>query len=268
MSCIIGEPRASALPSILYRRQMNTGRILVASSDAETRDELRTALEFEGHEVSEAGTAEEIVQAACCGLHDAVLLESSINGIGPSELCRAIRPKSDLGIIVLNRDDTGQARIDALNAGADDYVPAPFVLAELLARVRAILRRVTRSSEQGRQIVLQDRAIDLRSHKIKGPGGRVVHLTPKEFLVLQHLVAHAGKPLTHQRLAQNVWQRDGRGDVEYLRIVIKQLRRKLEPDPDNPRYIRTERRVGYRFHMPPAGQSNPTELSSPLPLAG
>jgi two-component system, OmpR family, KDP operon response regulator KdpE len=268
MSCSTSEPRASALPRIPWRRELNTGRILVASPDAEKRGELRTALEFEGHEVSEAETAEEIVQAACGGLHDAVLLESWIDGIGPSELCRAIRRKSDLGIIVLNRDDTGQARIDALNAGADDYVPAPFVLAELLARVRAILRRVTRSSEDGRRIVLQDRAIDLRSHKIKGPGGRVVHLTPKEFLVLQYLVAHAGKPLTHQSLAQSVWQRDAGGGVEYLRIVIKQLRRKLEPDPVNPRYIRTERSVGYRFHMPPAGPSATTDPSSQLSLAG
>ena len=221
--------------------------ILVASNTLVGRLGLRTALEFEGHQVSDTHSAGQTELETCSGLFDVLILDGCLEGTPPHELCRAIRLKSDLGIIVLNRDDTGQARIDALNAGADDYVPAPFVLAELLARVRAILRRVTRSSKQGRQIVLQDRAIDLRSHKIKGPGGRVVHLTPKEFLVLQHLVAHAGKPLTHQRLAQSVWQRDGRGEVEYVRIVIKQLRRKLEPDPGNPRYIRTERSIGYRF---------------------
>ena len=148
------------------------------------------------------------------------------------------------------------------------YLQSPFVLRELLARVRAVLRRVTRPDGEGRQIILHDRAIDLKSYKIRGPGSRVSHLTPKEFLVLQCLVAHAYKPLSHQSLAQSVWQRDARGEVEYLRVVIKQLRRKLEPDPDNPQYIRTERAVGYRFHMLPAGQRAPVELSSQLPLAG
>jgi two-component system KDP operon response regulator KdpE len=163
-----------------------------------------------------------------------------------------------LGIIVLGgHDDIRQGRIDALNAGADDYIPPPFVLQELLARVRAVLRRVTRSDEEGRQIVLQDRAIDLKSYEVRGPGSRVSHLTPKEFLLLQFLVAHPNKAFTHQRLAQTVWQRDGGGEVEYLRIVIRQLRRKLEPDPDNPRYILTERFVGYRFELP-----------AQLPLAG
>src|ERR1700680_3883692 len=150
------------------------GRILVTSSTIERRLELRAALEFEGHQISETETAGQTVRETCSGLYDVLILDGCLEGTPPHELCRMVRPKSALGIIVLNRDDTAQASIDVLNAGADDYVPAPFVLAELLSRVRAILRRVTRSSEQGRQIVLQDRAIDLRSHKIKGPGGRVV----------------------------------------------------------------------------------------------
>jgi two-component system KDP operon response regulator KdpE len=252
---------------------MNTGRVIIASSVAEQRKELRAALEFERHQVAEAETASQIIDRVRSERYDALLLSSGIvgsgiEGSGACDLCRAIRPKSDLGIIVLADEDTSQGRIDVLNAGADDFVPIPFVLPELLARVRAILRRVIRSKE-GHQIILHDRAIDLRSHKVKGPSGRLVHLTPKEFLVLQHLVTHADKPLTHQSLAQSVWQRDAGGDVEYLRIVIKQLRRKLEPDPDNPRYIRTERSIGYRFHMPaPARRSANPELPSPLPLAG
>jgi two-component system, OmpR family, KDP operon response regulator KdpE len=246
---------------------MNTGRVIIASSVAGQRKELRAALEFERHRVVEAETAGQMIDRVCSEPYDALLLGSGVGGSGPCDLCRTIRSKSDLGIIVLADQDTRQGRIDVLNAGADDFVPIPFVLPELLARVRAILRRVTRSNE-ARQIVLHDRAIDLRSHKIKGPSGRVVHLTPKEFSVLQHLVAHADKPLTHQSLAQSVWQRDAGGEVEYLRIIIKQLRRKLEPDPDNPRYIRTERSVGYRFHLPAlAGESATTELSSRLPLA-
>jgi two-component system KDP operon response regulator KdpE len=113
-----------------------------------------------------------------------------------------------------------------------------------------VLRRVTPADDERREILLHDRAIDLKSYKIKGPGNRVSHLTPKEFLLLQCLVAQPNKAFTHQRLAQTVWQRDGGGEVEYLRIVIRQLRRKLEPDPDNPRYILTERSVGYRFDLP------------------
>jgi two-component system KDP operon response regulator KdpE len=227
---------------------MNTGRIIVASNATQERRELRAALESEGHQVAEAETADQTIQKTSSGLHDVLILDSGIEEIGVYKLCRAIRSKSDLGIIVLGRDGTTQDRIDALNAGADEYIAAPFVMVELAARVRAILRRVARPG--GRQIVLPDRTIDLELYKIKGPDGRVSHLTPKEFQVLQCLVTPANKPRTHQSLAQTVWQRDGSGEVEYMRIVVKQLRRKLEPDPDNPRYILTERSVGYRFHMP------------------
>jgi two-component system KDP operon response regulator KdpE len=229
---------------------MKTGRILVASSGVDLRGELRTALEFEGHSVSEAETASQTFEETSSGLYDVLILDSALDGVGPYELCRAIRPKSDLGIILLSRDDSGQGRIDALNAGADDYVPDQFVLAELLARVRAILRRVTRSFGNRHLVVLHDRAIYFQSHEIKGPHGRVAHLTPKECLVLEHLVSHANRPLTPQRLAQTVWQRDGSGQIEYVRVVVKQLRRKLEPDPDNPRYILTQRSAGYQFKMP------------------
>jgi two-component system KDP operon response regulator KdpE len=233
---------------------MKTCRILVASSGVEVRKELRTALEFEGHVVVEAETASQTIEETSSGLHDVLLLDAALDGAGaetgPYELCRVIRPRSALGIILLSRDQSAQGRIDALNAGADDYIPDRFVFAELLARVRAILRRVTLSDGHRPRIVLEDRAIDFQSHQIHGPDGRIAHLTPKECLVLEHLVSHANKPLTPQSLAQTVWQRDGRGQIEYVRIVVKQLRRKLEPDPNNPRYILTQRSAGYQFHMP------------------
>jgi two-component system KDP operon response regulator KdpE len=229
---------------------MKTGRILVASGGAQMRGELRTALEFEGHAVVEVETASETIEETSSGLHDVLILDSALEKVGPYELCRAIRPKSDLGIILLIRDDSGQGRIDALNAGADDYVPDRFALAELLARVRAIMRRVSRFSGRREVVVLEDRAIDFQSHEIKGPDGRVAHLTPKECLVLRHLVTHANRPLTPQILARTVWQRDGGGQLEFVRIIVKQLRRKLEPDPDNPRYILTQRSAGYQFQMP------------------
>src|ERR1700689_1460273 len=174
---------------------MKTGRVLVASSGVETRTQLRAALEFEGHLVAEGETAAQAIEETSSGLHDVLLLDSVLDGVGPYELCRAIRPKSDLGIILLSRDHSGQGRIDALNAGADDYVPDRFVFAELLARVRAILRRVTLPAGSRPRIVLEDRAIDFQSHQIQGPDGRVAHLTPKECQVLRHLVSHANQPL-------------------------------------------------------------------------
>jgi two-component system KDP operon response regulator KdpE len=230
---------------------MNPARILVAGSAERGRQELRTALEFECHEAGEAQTADQAIEEASSGRYDLVIVHSGLEGFELYDLCQSIRSKSNLGIIVLGGDVAASDSIGALNAGADDYIPAPLVLAELLARVRAILRRTMRSGEQGAPILLQDREIDLKSHRVKGPGGREIHLTPKECLVLKHLLANANKLLTHQSLAQSVWQRDARGEIEYVRIVIKQLRRKLEPDPNHPRYIRTERAAGYWFDMSP-----------------
>jgi two-component system, OmpR family, KDP operon response regulator KdpE len=244
-------------------------RIIVAGSGPQERKELRIALEPEGYQVVESETVDDTLQVACSGMHHALILAARFEGKEPYEFCRTIRLHSDLGIIVLADADEKQCLIDALNAGADDFLTSPIVPRELLARLRAVLRRVSRFDEEGHQIILQDRTIDLRSHKIKGPGGRVSRLTPKECLVLQCLVNHVNKVFTHQNLAQTVWQRDGLGEVEYMRVVIRQLRRKLEPDPDNPRFILTERSIGYRFHMPTAaGQGLATEPSPRLSLVG
>jgi two-component system KDP operon response regulator KdpE len=242
------------------RFSARAGRIIVASSNALQRARLQTVLELQGHQVTAAETSDQTLQETCSGLHHVLILDSGFEEIDPYELCRAIRRRSNLGIIVLAGVDTKQGRIDTLNAGADDYLPSPFVLRELLARVRAVLRRVTRPDDEGLRIALRDRMIDLQSHRVSGPGRHVSRLTPKEFCVLQCLVAHPNQTFTHQRLAETVWQRDAEGEIEYLYAVIGQLRRKLETDPDNPRYILTERAVGYRFHLPPAGQT--TEVAS------
>lgn len=223
------------------------GHIVLASDNSETRQEVRSTLEREGHHITQSETASEAVAHACSGQQDVVIMDAVLRGVPAYALCRDIRAKSELGIIVLNEDE-GTSAIDALNAGADEHIAAPIIMPELAARVRALLRRVSRPGV--RHIVLDDRTIDLEARKINGPQGRVSSLTPREFQVLHCLVTYPNKPRTHQGLAQMVWQRDGSGEVEYMRIVVKQLRRKLEPDPDNPRYILTERTIGYRFQMP------------------
>jgi two-component system KDP operon response regulator KdpE len=245
-------PEWAGAPESFQLRRFPTGRVIMASSRDQERKEIRTELEGEGHDVVEVETADQAIEEACSGVHNLLILDSAIAGLGPCEVCRSIRPKSNLGIIVLSRDTSSLSRIDALNAGADDYIPSRFVMAELQARVRALLRRVSGSLTRVPQIVLEDRTIDLASRKIKMRGGRVTSLTPKEYEVLQELVTRVDKSVTHATLAQTVWQREGKGEIEYLRIVIGQLRRKLEPEPDNPRYIVTERAVGYRFHLPSA----------------
>lgn len=223
---------------------------MVGGAGVEKRKQLRAVLECEGHIVSESDAPTEILHGASSGRYDVLILDSDVEPSDGLSLCRAVRSMSDLGIILLSCEDVGQGRIDALNAGADDFLPPGFILAELLARVRAILRRVTPAAADRQHVLLPDRAINFQSHEITGPEGRVAHLTPKECLVLRHLVSHANKSLTPQNLAQNVWQRDGQGQLEFVRVVVKQLRRKLEPDPDHPRYILTQRPAGYQFHMP------------------
>lgn len=231
------------------------GRIIVASSATERRQELRRTLEFEGHDVTEASNASQAIQEACSDLHDLLLVDATVDGGPAHALCRAIRPESNLGIIVLGSGNNAGA-VDALNAGADDYVPSPFVMAEVAARVRSILRRV--APRRGpRQIVLHDRVVDLEARRIKGPGNRVTRLTPKEFLVLNSLIAHANTPRTYQNLAQTVWRNVGHGELECMRTVVNRLRRKIEPDPEHPRYILTERSIGYQFRLPALSAEGP-----------
>jgi DNA-binding response OmpR family regulator len=217
-------------------------RIVIAGGNAAQNQVLKAAFESEHYDVSVADTAAEVLGRACSGACDLIVLGQHES----LELCRHIRQSSNAGILLLLRDDRPQQRIDALNAGADDHMPDPFIPSELLARIRALLRRVSLETSD-EQIVLEDRSIALKSHEIRGPGGRVDHLTPKESLVLRYLVEHSDQPRSPQSLARNIWHRDGTGGVEYVRVVIRQLRRKLEPDPDNPRYILTDRALGYRF---------------------
>jgi two-component system KDP operon response regulator KdpE len=176
------------------------------------------------------------------------------------DLCRTVRPKSNLGIILLIEDDDRQRKIDALEAGADDYMIAPFLPEELLARVRALLRRVAHAGSLKPKLMLSGRMVDLHTREVSGPGRHAGHLTPKEFDVLQYLLDRANRSVSNQELARAVWRRECSGDFEYLRIVIGQLRRKLEPDPENPQHIITHRARGYLLRIHPVDDYSGADL--------
>jgi two-component system KDP operon response regulator KdpE len=171
-------------------------------------------------------------------------------GMGGLETCRELRAGSEVAIIVLTVHDSEQVTVAALDAGADDYVTKPFSTTELLARIRAALRRLPTAPEGGPETVRLDNAeINLTTRRVISKG-QATRLTPKEFDLLHYLISHPNVPIPHGKLLQAVWGPDYGDQVEYLRVFINQLRKKIEPDPANPRYLLTEPWVGYRFALP------------------
>jgi two-component system KDP operon response regulator KdpE len=170
--------------------------------------------------------------------------------MGGIEACRSIREHSDIGIIMLTVRKTELEKIEALDAGADDYITKPFSMPELLARLRANLRRVPLAPRQGPNVITFDEVqVDLGSHHVSIQG-RDVRLTPKQFEVLNYLIANPNVSIPHAKILQAVWGPDYGGEVEYLHVVVNQLRKRIEPDPSKPRYILTEPWFGYRFQLP------------------
>ena len=228
---------------------MSLGRILVVDDDPQIRRVMRTTLAGEGYEVEDARSGEEALEKLRAGRHDLMLLDINMPGMGGLETCRQVRANSDMAVIMLTVRNTEQDKVQALDAGADDFITKPFSMPELLARIRAALRRTPSSPETGPQrIALENVEIDFQSRKLI-VGGSEVRLTPKEFELLRYLVLHPNKAIPHRELLQAVWGPDYGDEVEYLRVFVKQLRRKIEPKPDKPRYILTEPWVGYRFHL-------------------
>jgi two-component system KDP operon response regulator KdpE len=164
------------------------------------------------------------------------------------EVCREIRAVSKLPIIMLTVRSAEKDKVRALDAGADDYVVKPFGIDELLARIRAALRRAPGEAVET-SVVTKEMHLDFDNRTIIVKG-KSVHLTPKEFELLRELVTNAGKPVSHRRLLQAVWGPDYGEETESLRVMVNQLRKKIEPDPANPRFIRTEPWIGYRFVLP------------------
>jgi two-component system KDP operon response regulator KdpE len=227
---------------------MNAARILVVDDEPQIRRVLRSTLATHGYEIAEAKTGEEALEWLRKEAPDLVLLDMNMPGMGGVEACREIRRASDAPIIMLTVRNAERDKVAALDAGADDYVVKPFGIEELLARIRAALRRYA-PGDALPPFASKDLSIDFDARQVR-VRDRDVHLTPKEYEVLKHLVANQGKPLTHRRLLQAVWGPDYGEETESLRVVINQLRKKLEADPARPKYILTEPWVGYRFQPP------------------
>ena len=233
---------------------MTSAKILIVDDEPQIRRVLRTTLTSQGYTVTEARTGEEAFEQVRNERPDLILLDVNMPGISGLETCREIRASSDIPIIMLTVRGTEHDKVQALDAGADDYVVKPFGSEELMARIRAGLRRAA-TTENFPPFVSHDLKIDFEKRSILVKG-EAVRLTPKEFDLLRHLVANQGKALGHRRLLQAVWGPDYGEETEYLRVFINQLRKKIEPDPKKPRYIHTEPWVGYRFE-PPAEKARP-----------
>jgi len=227
---------------------MISAKIMVVDDEPQIRRVLRTTLTSQGYAVEEAKSGDEALDMIRGERPDLILLDVNMPGRSGLETCREIRSGSDIPIIMLTVRNTERDKVQALDAGADDYVVKPFGSEELMARIRAALHRAA-PVEALPAFVSADLKIDFEKRSVLVKGAPV-RLTPKEFELLHHLVANQGKAQGHRRLLQAVWGPDYGEETEYLRVFINQLRRKIEPDPRHPRYIHTEPWVGYRFEPP------------------
>jgi len=226
---------------------MSAGKILVIDDDPQIRRVMKVILTGERYEVVEARSGEAALLKFREFLPDLVLLDLNMPGMGGLETCRSLRDASDVPIIILTVRREESEKVELLDAGADDYITKPFGKQEVLARIRAALRRSPSSSASGPQpFVSEDLEIDFETRKVLA-GGKSVRLTPKEFDLLRYLVLQRGKPVPHRELLQAVWGPDYGDQTDYLRVFITHLRKKLEPNPAKPKYILTEPWLGYRF---------------------
>ena len=227
---------------------MSQSRVLIVDDEPSIRRALRTTLSALGIEIEEASGREQAVSFIRSEHYDAALLDINMPGIGGIEACRTMRRlEPQLPILMLTVRDDADDKIEALDAGADDYITKPFHVGELMARVRAAVRRshAVQDNEDA-VIAIGDIELDI-SRRVVRKSGAIVHLTPKEFDLLHCLMSRAGRPITHARLLTSVWGTEYGNEFEYLRTFMRQLRKKLEDDPSRPEYLRTESHIGYRF---------------------
>jgi len=230
---------------------MPSGRVLVVDDDPQILRAVRTTLHAHGFDVLSAGNGETALDVLTDAGVDLVILDLGLPGIEGHEVIRRVRGWSDVPIIVLSVRESQDDKVQAFEAGADDYVTKPFGMPELLARMRAVRRRA--EGERGEPVLrFSDLEVDLGRQLVRR-GGEPVHLTPTEYRLLQPFVTNPGKLLTHRWLLQRVWGPGYGTESQYLRVFIRQLRSKLGDDPARPRFIVTESGLGYRWKPDPDG---------------
>lgn len=228
----------------------NQATILIVDDELSIRASLRTILTGLGFGVIEAARGEEAIALVRTARFDVVLLDINMPGLGGVEVCRQMRRIAPiLPVLMLTVQSSEDRKVEALDAGADDYITKPFQLRELIARIRAAVRRNRTPDEENSEILIGDVRLDVQRHLVR-KNGKTVHLTPKQFDLLHYLMANAGKPVPHAKLLRSVWGPEYGNELEYLRTFVRQVRMKIEDDPANPTYLLTESHIGYRFSEP------------------
>jgi two-component system, OmpR family, KDP operon response regulator KdpE len=220
-------------------------RILVVDDEPQILRGLRVILTNAGYRVDAADSKQAALDAASVRPPDSIVLDLMLPDGSGVEVCREIRRWADLPIVVLSAIGDEREKVRALDAGADDYVTKPFGRDELLARLRAVLRRAAENGAEPR-VMIGDLTVDLEARRVSS-GGAEVHLTPIEFDLLRVLTQHRGKLVTHAQLLREVWRPMYEGETHYLRVHVAHVRSKIEPEPSRPRYLITEPGVGYRL---------------------
>ena len=234
----------------MEEKLLSAGRILVIDDEPQIRRLMRTTLISAGYEVDDARTGEEGLKKLGNYHPDLVLLDINMPGMGGVATCEALRANKNIAIIMLTVRDSEADKVAALDAGADDFVTKPFSTPELLARIRAALRRVPASQASPARIQIGTLVIDFVDRTVSNEG-EPVHLTPKELDLLRYLTQYPNQVLSHRELLQAIWGPDYGSQVDYLRVFVKNLRKKIEKNPDRPEFITTEPWVGYRFNGTP-----------------
>jgi two-component system KDP operon response regulator KdpE len=234
---------------------MNSAKILVVDDEPQLRRVMLATLTDLGYVVMTATSGEEALEKFRHEPPDLVLLDLNMPGMGGLETCRTLRAGSDVPIVILSVRNAERDKVEALDAGADDYVTKPFGIQELLARIRAAMRRAPGGEQGPRTVRTEDLEIDFdaRTATVRG---KAVRLTPKEFDLLRYLVINSNRSVPHRKLLQTVWGPDYGDEVEYLRVFVNALRKKVEPNPSKPKYLLTEPWIGYRFAIPESSLTN------------
>lgn len=224
-------------------------RVLVVDDETQIIRALTVNLQALGYEVDAAGTGEDALKKAADHKPDAVILDLGLPGIDGVEVIRGLRGWTKIPIIVLSVREEEREKIAALDAGADDYVTKPFGMGELVARLRAALRRSSDTDRSAPVVETPDFIIDLAAKRVTRPDGEEIRLTPTEWGIVEVLALNRGKLVTQVQLLRDVWGPNYGEETNYLRVFMAQIRRKLEPDPTGPRYFITEPGMGYRFQI-------------------